>query len=101
MCDLVKEGYLLRDVSDSEDSFSSGSDVPAILPCAAGASQSDSKLSGDDKQEHIKTPPVSSVEEDQQQKEQVIKMAVSSSGEISTNTEINKSKFPAMTVIIV
>ncbi len=74
-------------MSDSEDSFSSGSDVP---PSAAGISKLEVKPSSG-KEEPVKTPPISSVEEDKQQKEQVIKMAVSSSGEINTNTDINKS----------
>ena len=52
-------------------------------------SKSDSKLSSGEEGES-KAPPTSSsaVEEDQKQKEQVIKMTVSSLGEISTNTTV-------------
>ena len=71
--------YLLHDDTDSEDSFTSDSDsVPAVKLKTKPPSQSEGEEA---------KPTSSTVEEDQKQKEQLLKLTVSKSGEISTNAE--------------
>lgn len=83
------ENYLLRECSDSEDSFSSGSDIPAgIVEAIEGlSSKPDSSKSTNDQGAEPKQSRTTA-EEDKKQKEQVIKMTTSVSSEISTNTAV-------------
>ena len=76
---LYSAGYLLK--YDSEDSFSSGSDIVEAPP-AQSKSEDKSEDNGDD------SKPVKSTtsEEDQKQKEQQIEVSVKE-GEIKTESE--------------